>query len=206
MSENSRQQGRTLGQILQQNSTFAAVHRTFNNPKLRNVMKVLRYPLAVLAVAAIVHWDKPQWFFIGFGISMFGQAIQIWSFASLSKQKVLACRGPYCLVRNPMYVGRYFLLLGGVLLTTNLPLAAVFTVCYYFYVINRVAREEELLSGIFGEDYTRYCAQVNRFWPSLRTIDINNVCFFSWRLFWANNAHWNVLGVLVAYALIYFIV
>ena len=47
---------------------------------------------------------------------MFGQLIQTWCFASLVKNWQLTERGPYLMCRNPMYIGRYFLILGFVLL------------------------------------------------------------------------------------------
>ena len=50
---------------------------------------------------------------------MFGEAIQLWCFASLDKGRTLAFNGPYALVRNPMYLGRYFILLGGLMLLGN---------------------------------------------------------------------------------------
>ena len=179
------------------------VHGVANNPAVRRAVFVLRYPLGVLAVFLVALWSKPEWFFIGMAVSLFGQVIQVWSFASLSKQKVLAARGPYALVRNPMYLGRYFLMLGGVLLTDSALLAVVFTVVYYFYVVNRVAREEAVLAGIFGEAYAEYCARVNRFLPTLRRAEYGAVWFFNWPLFFTNHAHWHVLGTPAVYALLY---
>jgi hypothetical protein len=96
-----------------------AVHRLFNNPALRKLLVKSRVLLGALVVAAIVWKMDPHWLLPGFLVSMFGEAIQLWCFASLDKGRTLAFNGPYALVRNPMYLGRYFILLGGIMLLGN---------------------------------------------------------------------------------------
>ena len=65
----------------------------------------------VLAFIAIVaYFMKPQWWLAAFLVSMFGELIQLWAFASLIKNKELAVRGPYVVTRNPMYLGRFFVI------------------------------------------------------------------------------------------------
>ncbi len=96
-----------------------AIHRLFNNPTLRKVLVKSRVLLGIAAVAAIIWYMDPRWLVPGFLVSMFGEAIQLWCFASLDKGRTLACNGPYAMVRNPMYLGRYFILLGGLMLLGN---------------------------------------------------------------------------------------
>lgn len=180
------------------------LHSVASNPALRRAVFALRYPLGILALILIAIWARPEMFFIGMTVSLLGEAIQVWSFASLAKQRELAMRGPYALVRNPMYLGRYLVFLGGALLTGSVLLAVGFTVVYYFYVVNRVAREEAVLAGIFGEAYEEYCTRVHRFLPALHRADLRAVWFFKWKLFLTNHAHWHVLGTPVAYAVLYY--
>ena len=185
-------------------SLTAPVHRLANNTSLRRVLTAVRNPLSLLGVALLLPWLKPEYFFIGLAVSVCGEAIQIWSFASLAKQKKLSAKGPYTLVRNPMYIGRYLLILGGVLMTGNAAFLAAFTVVYYFYVVNRVTREEVVLAGVFGEPYEQYCSTVNRFLPSFRGANIADLCYFRWSLFEENNAHWNLLGALLIWGGFYY--
>ncbi len=179
-------------------------HRLANNRSLRRVLFVLRRPLSLLCLLVILPWLKPEYFFIGLAVSVLGEALQVWSFASLDKQKELAANGPYAVVRNPMYIGRYFLIVGVALMSGNPVIVGVVTVGYYFYVVNRVKREEVTLTEILGEPYENYCATVNRFWPSLRGTKLADLCYFRWRLFAQNNAHWNLLGALVGWAGLYY--
>jgi len=62
-------------------------------------------PLPVLWFAG------PRWLWPGFFVSMAGELIQLWCFASLDKNRDLACNGPYALTRNPMYLGRFLIVL-----------------------------------------------------------------------------------------------
>jgi len=180
------------------------INKLFNNKRLRSFFLKLRYPLFICLAVVLIKHIKPSFFLAGFIISMAGELIQLWCFASLDKNKTLSIKGPYILVRNPMYLGRFFLLLGCIILVGNLWLASGYTILYYFYMANRVKREEKKLKPLFGEDFEKYCHTVNRFLPSFKGIDIKALWFFKWRLFFKNNGHWNLAGLLAAFALFYF--
>lgn len=78
--------------------------------------------------------------------------------------------GFYAHTRNPMYVGNYLILGGFILLYGSLWAYVVilpfFTLVYYSIVKN----EENYLKETFGQEYTEYAANVNRFIPNLRGI------------------------------------
>src|SRR5688572_23130742 len=147
---------------------LSSVHAIFNHPGVRAVWQKSRV-LAALAVAAAILWFMdPRWLLAGFIVSMIGEAIQLWCFASLNKDTDLACNGPYTVVRNPMYLGRFFILLGMVMLPGNAWIILAYTLLYYFYMVNRVKREEERLRAALGASYVDYCGKVNRFLPTDR--------------------------------------
>ena len=173
----------------------------FNHPGIRRALVRLRVPLFIALGAALIWFAKRDWFWPGLAVSVFGEAIQLWCFATLHKKKELAANGPYAIVRNPMYLGRYFLILGALMLPGIPWLLPVYTVLYYFYMRNRVKREEETLRGIFGEEYAEYCTQVSRFLPSLRPFRGNPVLTFRWELLLRNNGHWNFLATAAFYGI-----
>jgi protein-S-isoprenylcysteine O-methyltransferase Ste14 len=177
------------------------IHRLFNHQGIRRFLRKFRVPLAVAAGILLIARVDPAWFLAGLGVSLAGEAIQLWCFGTLHKKKDLAANGPYALVRNPMYLGRYFLILGALMLSGNPWLLAAYTVLYSFYMRNRVRREEETLRGVFGEPYAEYCAQVSRFLPSLRPYRGNPVWTFQWDLLLRNNGHWNFLAMAGFYAI-----
>ncbi len=112
------------------------IHELFNNKTIRSVLSKLRYLVFLVVFIIFVPHIRPSWFWPGFIVTIFGEVIQVWCFASLEKNRVLADKGLYMLTRNPMYLGRFFVLLGFLLLTGNIWIILVFAVLYYFYMVN----------------------------------------------------------------------
>jgi protein-S-isoprenylcysteine O-methyltransferase Ste14 len=178
---------------------LTSIRSAFNNPGLRSTLVKLRVPLAIIAIAVAVPFLKRDWLLAGFLVSTLGEAIQLWSFASLDKNSDLAIRGPYAMVRNPMYLGRYFIILGFLMLLGMFWILVVYTVVYWFYMDTRVEREEAHLRPIFGARYAEYCARVHRFIPG-RPLEGQPVAYWNWTLFRQNNAGLNLLGTLAVWA------
>jgi hypothetical protein len=170
------------------------------NKTLRDTLKRGRWLLGLVLLWPLALFMKPERLPAAVAISLFGQLIQTWCFASLVKNRELTIRGPYLLVRNPMYLGRYFLLLGFVWLSGGWAAVALFTVLYWIYMAARVKREETRLRRKFGEGFARYCAEVARFWPRPGRLGQPGVWFFDWGMFRENHAHWNLLATLLAFA------
>ena len=180
------------------------IHELFNNKTIRSVLSKLRYLVFLVVFIIFVPHIRPSWFWPGFIFTIFVEVIQFWCFASLEKNRVLADKGLYMLTRNPMYLGRFFVLLGFLLLTGNIWIILVFAVLYYFYMVNRVKREEKKLRVVFGEEYEGYCRDVNRFIPSFKGIDWRSLWVFKWDVLVENNGHWNFVAVLFCYVILYF--
>jgi protein-S-isoprenylcysteine O-methyltransferase Ste14 len=185
------------------NAMLTSIRSFFNNPGVRRTYVRLRVPLAIIAIAALVLSGalRRDWLLAGFVVSMFGEFIQLWSFASLDKNSDLAIRGPYAMVRNPMYLGRYFILLGFLMLLGVWWILVVYTVVYWFYMDTRVEREEAHLRPIFGPRYDEYCARVRRFIPGA-PLPGQPLAYWNWTLFRQNNAAMNLLGTLVVWAVV----
>jgi len=180
---------------------LASIRSLFNHPGVRRAYVRLRVPLAILAIVLLFPFLQRIWLLAGFAVSMFGELIQLWSFASLDKNSDLAIRGPYALVRNPMYLGRYFILLGFLILLGAWWVLVVYSVVYWFYMDTRVEREEAHLRPIFGPRYDEYCAKVRRFVPGAPLAG-QPVAYWSWTLFRQNNALANLVGTLAVWAVV----
>jgi protein-S-isoprenylcysteine O-methyltransferase Ste14 len=183
------------------NAMLTSIRSFFNNPGVRRTYVRLRVPLAIIAIAAVFPFLRRDWLLAGFVVSMFGEFIQLWSFASLDKNSDLAIRGPYAMVRNPMYLGRYFILLGFLMLLGVWWILVAYTVVYWFYMDTRVEREEAHLRPIFGPRYDEYCARVRRFIPGA-PLPGQPLAYWNWTLFRQNNAAMNLLGTLVVWAVV----
>lgn len=182
-------------------SNTLSVRSVFHHPGLRRWLVRLRVPLGIVALLLFARFARPDWLWAGMAVSLIGEFIQVWCFASLDKASTLAIRGPYSMVRNPMYLGRYFIVLGFVMLLGNWWVIAAFTVLYWLYMDARVEREERRLRPIFGEPYDRYCATVRRFVPGAPATG-GEVGYWSWKLFRQNHAGQNLLATVGAWALL----
>lgn len=180
-----------------------ALHDLFTHKPIRKFLFRTRWLLALLLAAPLAIWLRPEWIPWGVGVAMVGQLIQGWCFASLVKNRELSVRGPYLMARNPMYLGRYFLILGFVLLLGSWIAVAVYTALYWPYMLYRVKREEARLRRVFGESFEAYCREVRRFWPSLRPLGDPRIRFWDNSMFLENNGHWNILLTLLAFVAIW---
>lgn len=118
------------------------------------------------------------WQIFGMLLAGVGGAIALWcilTFAFLGKgtpapfdpPRRLVARGPYRIVRNPMYVGACLALAGAALFYRSIPLliyAASFGLIMHGFV---VWYEEPTLRRTFGSDYEVYREHVGRWWPKL---------------------------------------
>jgi protein-S-isoprenylcysteine O-methyltransferase Ste14 len=112
---------------------------------------------------------------VGMAVAVGGGAIALWCIlgfavvgggtpAPFDPPRRLVVRGPYAVVRNPMYIGAGLALGGASLFYESLPLlgytAGFFLVTHLFVVLY----EEPTLRRTFGTDYESYCRQVGRWW------------------------------------------
>jgi protein-S-isoprenylcysteine O-methyltransferase Ste14 len=178
------------------------IHRAFNNETARRLLTNLRAPLAIVGMAATSAFAKTDWFYTGLAISTVGTLLQLWCFSAIDKNRELAVNGPYKLVRNPMYLARFVLILGFVVVLGRLWLIPLYAIVYYFYAVNRVAREERKLIQVFGDAYADYASKVHRFLPT-SSYPGGRLLYGRLDLLLRNNGHWNALGVAAFYTVCY---
>jgi len=179
------------------------IHGLFNNKSLRKIFIVLRVPLGVLCIVLLLTQVEPGWFVPGLLVSVAGQLLQLWCMSTIKTQKKLTVTGPYMFVRNPMYLGRFLLVFGVVMMTANFLLLAAVALVYYFYMVNRVKREERLLAGLFGEEYGAYCRDVRAYLPGMKRFNPAGLWSFNRESVVQNNVLTNIALPCVCYALLY---
>jgi protein-S-isoprenylcysteine O-methyltransferase Ste14 len=91
-----------------------------------------------------------------------------WSFvARVLDDHGLITRGPFALVRNPIYLAMLMMLVAAALALGRAPVLIVAIPLFFIGTVIRVLREERLLRAQFGEAYDAYAARVSRLVPGV---------------------------------------
>jgi protein-S-isoprenylcysteine O-methyltransferase Ste14 len=130
-----------------------------DSPSATLHLGVLRYLGAPVLVAGIAIYFACAW---GFAVVGHGTP------APIDPPKRLVVNGLYRYVRNPMYVGVLWTILGQVLLSDSRPLSIYFVSVWAAFHLVVLTYEEPALRHKFGEDYSRYRAAVPRWLPRVR--------------------------------------
>ena len=172
--------------------------------KIRERLQWWRVPLMTAFILVGVYFirEETPMLWIGMAVTLFGEFFQLWAASHLRKDKSLATSGPYSHVRNPMYFGRFFVLLGFTIMIGWIPLIVGYIIIFVLYVRGRVGREENRLRRIFGEDYENYCLEVPRFFPRLRPYSKASSEKWQWSKLANNHEYLNLIAALAVFALI----
>lgn len=94
--------------------------------------------------------------------------------------ETLNTTGIYSVVRNPLYLGNYLMILGQVLFVHSVWLPLVYTLAFWLYYERIIMAEEDFLRQKFGETYLQWAQATPVFVPGLRLYK-KNVLSFSFR-------------------------
>lgn len=90
--------------------------------------------------------------------------------------------GLFAHCRNPLYVGNYLILVGVGIASNSLLFLVIALPCFLFAYWAIIAAEEAFLRGKFGEEFTKYCSQVNRLLPNFSGLNKTlQGMHFNWR-------------------------
>ncbi|MCL4478433.1 MAG: isoprenylcysteine carboxylmethyltransferase family protein [Deltaproteobacteria bacterium] len=110
---------------------------------------------------------------IGGFVVLSGEAIRIWAVGysgmTTRSKKLIADRltteGPYSIIRNPLYLGNFFITLGFSVIANQIIVIPMVVVYFVFQYYPIVIREEHFLLEKFGDAYKQYTSEVPRFFP-----------------------------------------
>ena len=80
----------------------------------------------------------------------------------------LVTEGLFRHTRNPMYLGKFFMVLGAGIASNRWPSLLAITAAYVFMYQAITLAEEDYLREKFGAAFAKYCRAVPRWWPVLR--------------------------------------
>lgn len=156
------------------------------------VMRTIpRNPLALTSLGSL----------LGSGLLLTGLVVRSWSAGTLNKARELTMVGPYSLVRNPLYVGSFLMMMGFCILCRDWPTMFFVAGPMSYLYWKQVRLEEENLSRAFPTHWAEYVGRTPRFVPVRLSRDV--VGGWSWAQ-WRRNREYqaivaSLLGVLAVW-------
>ncbi|MFA5059433.1 MAG: isoprenylcysteine carboxylmethyltransferase family protein [Candidatus Omnitrophota bacterium] len=92
-----------------------------------------------------------------------------------SRGENLVTDGPYSIVRNPMYLGSFYIGCGFVLILWPWWALPLFAAVFYLRFRRQISSEEKYLKAHFGKTFDEYVSRVPRLIPSWKSIKNANI-------------------------------
>lgn len=156
---------------------------------------------------SVTFWDQVAEMF-GVACILLGQILRVSSRGFKAENSrngnALIEAGPYSLVRNPMYLGIFFIGLGVVLMLFRWWALILFTIIFAIRYILLMFEEENKLIALFPEAYPAYCKKVpQRIKPSLRALLYRDISeYLPVKIAWIRKEIGTILAVLLPVLLI----
>ncbi|MBL8841860.1 MAG: isoprenylcysteine carboxylmethyltransferase family protein [Planctomycetes bacterium] len=146
----------------------------------------LRRIAVYLAGALVFVLARPtiELYAVGCGLALAGEALRLWACGHLRKNQAVIQSGPYSHVKNPLYLGTFLILVGGIFAASNfdkggtsrylliLFLPFALGVFFFYYLPHKFRVEGGRLRRRFGAEWDAYDQKVPDFipspWPRLR--------------------------------------
>jgi protein-S-isoprenylcysteine O-methyltransferase Ste14 len=133
--------------------------------------------IGVLALIWIAHPRSVILYNLGFLLALMGQALRLWSAGHIRKGEVLACAGPYALLRHPLYLGSGLMSCGFALISTSLShwissliIWGTILSAFFWLYAEKIRLEDKDLAMRFGREFEAYAAQVPALWPNFNRL------------------------------------
>ena len=130
------------------------------------------WTLLFLAILFMVRGSSWQIISVSLVIVAMGQIWRCWSAGVIGlyrgenvKALKLATKGPYSIMRNPLYFGNFVIGLGWSIIAGKWAVIIFVVSFIVLYVLVIIPHEEEFLLTKFGHEYEEYCKRVKMFWP-----------------------------------------
>ncbi len=141
--------------------------------------EMLRQGIGLLLVAACAHFTRPDRGQVaaGLALALLGQVFRVYAAGFIFKNRQLATRGPYALVRHPLYLGNILILTGFALAAANLYLWAIVMVFFLIWYPAAIAYEDKKLERIFADQWRSWSKDIHALvprrchWSDLKTTD-----------------------------------
>ena len=164
------------------------------------IARLTLWPLIIYLFAyervSILSIDHLQ-YQLGLLAIVLGVIIRSISAGTLHKNRQLNMEGIYAIVRNPLYVGSFFVLLGINLIIHHPLIWAASIIVFVLTYIPTILSEENELKGIFPDQWGQFEASVPRFIPNiLRLLELRKTSW-DFRQWYKNHEHYTVITAIL---------
>lgn len=102
----------------------------------------------------------------GFILAAIGQLWRIYAAGVIYKNRKLASTGAYSLVRHPLYLGNFLILVGFAIAGGHWAVMAVVAFFFLFYYPAAIRYEDHKLEGIFGDEWREWSKNIPGMFPT----------------------------------------
>ena len=129
--------------------------------------EILRQGIGLLLVAVCAYFAKLDsgTVSIGLAVALVGQVFRIYAAGFIFKNKQLASHGPYALVRHPLYLGNFLILIGFTLAAANLFVLLGVILFFLVWYPAAIAYEDSKLESIFKDDWRAWSKNIRAIIP-----------------------------------------
>lgn len=129
--------------------------------------EILRQGIGLLLVAVSAYFTGPAsvLLLIGMAMAIFGQVFRIYAAGFIHKNKQLASTGPYALVRHPLYLGNFLILIGFALAAANLYVWIAVIVFFLIWYPAAISYEDSKLESIFADEWRDWSKNIRAIIP-----------------------------------------
>jgi len=146
--------------------------------------------IAGIAVAVFLAYPTVGSLLLGGVLVCIGESVRIWAAGHLMRKQELATSGPYAYIRDPLYFGRLFLIIGFCIMGGSyclLLLPVALGIFFLNYLPRKYKKEMAWLEDIFGDQYRDYAGQVKSLIPRLTPYPRSARRPWSFNLLWNEN-------------------
>ena len=129
--------------------------------------EILRQGIGLLLVAVCAYFAKPDRGTVAVGMAMavVGQLFRVYAAGFIHKNRQLASNGPYALVRHPLYLGNFLILIGFTLAAANIYVALGVIVFFLVWYPAAIAYEDRKLERIFEDEWRAWSKNIRAIIP-----------------------------------------
>ena len=129
--------------------------------------EILRQGIGLLMVAVCAYFTRPGTVLvlIGLALAAFGQVFRIYAAGFIHKNRQLATTGPYSLVRHPLYLGNFLILIGFALAAANLYVWIAVILFFLIWYPAAISYEDSKLESIFEDDWREWSKDIRAIIP-----------------------------------------